>query len=197
MTNNVPLNAVCVYCGSSRPRNPRHIEAAQKLGILFAQEKVTLVYGGARIGLMGLIADAVMGGGGTVVGIIPEHLEQYEVGHTGVSKLHIVENMHVRKKMMFDQSDAFVVLPGGFGTLDEFFEMLTWRQLQMHDKPIILCDIDGYWQPLRGLLDHIVDNGYAQPDTRRLVTIVDKPEDVLTAIRAAPLPIYSPVTKWM
>ena len=197
MIDSIPLNAVCVYCGSSRPRNQHHIETATKLGTFFAKEKITLVYGGARIGLMGLIADAVMGSGGTVVGIIPEHLEQYEVGHTGVSKLHIVENMHVRKKMMFDQSDAFVVLPGGFGTLDEFFEMLTWRQLQMHDKPIILCDIDGYWQPLRGLLDHIVDNGYAQPDTRRLVTIVDKPEDVLPAIKAAPLPIYSPVTKWM
>ena len=193
----IPLNAVCVYCGSSRPKNPAHSAAAKEFGLMLAKDNISLVYGGARIGLMGLIADSVLGANGQVVGIIPEHLQKYEVGHTGVTKLHIVENMHVRKKMMFDMSDAFVVLPGGYGTLDEFFEVLTWRQLQMHDKPIILVDIDGYWAPMRTLLDHIVDKGFAQPDTRRLVSIVSKVEDIIPAIKAAPLPIYAPETKWM
>lgn len=193
----VPLNAVCVYCGSSRPKNPLHAAAAKEFGTALAKDNITLVYGGARIGLMGLIADSVLKDGGMVTGIIPEHLQQYEVGHTGVTKLHIVENMHVRKKMMFDMSDAFVVLPGGYGTLDEFFEVLTWRQLQLHDKPIVLVDIDGYWAPMRVLLDHIVDRGFAQQDTRRLVTIVDSVEAIIPAIKAAPLPIYAPETKWM
>jgi uncharacterized protein (TIGR00730 family) len=191
------IQALCVYCGSSRPKNQQHIDEANILGKALADENVDLIYGGARVGLMGIIADATLNHNGKVVGIIPEHLQKYEVGHSGVTKLHIVENMHVRKMMMFDYADAFVVMPGGYGTLDEFFEMLTWRQLKMHDKPVILLNIDNYWQPLLGLIDHLINEGYASEATRQLVTIVDNAADVLPIIKTLPAPVWDPTKKWM
>jgi uncharacterized protein (TIGR00730 family) len=191
------IKALCVYCGSSRPKNDHHRLAGETLGAALANNRIDLIYGGARVGLMGIIADATLQHDGTVVGIIPEHLQKYEVGHSGVTKLHIVENMHVRKMMMFDYSDAFAVFPGGYGTLDEMFEMMTWRQLKMHDKPIILVDIDDYWKPLLGLIDHIVDNGYARPETKELITVVQSVEDVLPTIERLPAPFIDPTKKWM
>jgi uncharacterized protein (TIGR00730 family) len=190
------IKSLCVYCGSSTPKNEKHREAGKRLGDIMVENDVQLVYGGARVGLMGIIADAVLAGHGTVIGIIPEHLQNYEVGHTGVTKLHIVENMHVRKMMMFDTSDAFAVMPGGYGTLDEMFEMLTWRQLHMHDKPIVLVDVDGYWQPLRQLLDYIIAQGYAQPNTRELLAIVESVDDVLPTLEKMPPPRHSVERKW-
>ena len=183
-----PLTSLCVYCGSAFGSNPRHREAARRLGQLMAARHVTLVYGGGRVGLMGTLADAVAAGGGTVVGIIPRHLEQNEVGHLGLAELHIVDSMHSRKAMMFDRSDAFAILPGGLGTLDEAFEMLTWRQLRLHDKPIILIDIDGYWQPLLKLIDHVIEQGFATAASRRLFTVVSEVDEVLDCIGREPLP---------
>jgi uncharacterized protein (TIGR00730 family) len=167
-----PITAVCVYCGARAPQTPAHLHAATRLGELLAVNHITLVYGGARIGMMGVLADSALKKGGKVIGIIPEQLQQSEVGHSGVSALHVVPNMHTRKQMMFDKSDAFVVLAGGIGTLDELFEMLTWKQLKIHTKPIILVDTEGYWQPLLALLEHIIESGYASPAIRELYTVV-------------------------
>jgi uncharacterized protein (TIGR00730 family) len=173
------IRSVCVYCGARAPQTPAHLHAATQLGELLAVNNITLVYGGARIGMMGVLADSALKNGGTVVGIIPDQLQQSEVGHSGVSELHIVPNMHTRKQLMFDRSDAFVVLAGGIGTMDELFEMLTWRQLKIHNKPIILVDTDGYWQPLLALLNHIIESGYASPSIRQLYTVVGDVEGVM------------------
>ncbi|MES1151265.1 MAG: TIGR00730 family Rossman fold protein, partial [Dongia sp.] len=146
--------------------------AARELGEAMAEREIRLVYGGARIGMMGEVADAVMKNGGRVTGVIPEHLQTSEVGHRGLAELHIVDSMHSRKAMMFDRSDAFAILPGGLGTLDEAFEMLTWRQLRLHDKPIILIDIDGYWDPFQTLVDHMIGKGFARESTRQHFSVV-------------------------
>jgi uncharacterized protein (TIGR00730 family) len=182
------LTSLCVYCGAALGTNPGHRAAARRLGQMMAARGVTLIYGGAQIGLMGALADAVTEGGGRVIGIIPRHLDQREVGHRGVTELRIVDDMHTRKRMMFDIADAFAILPGGLGTLDETFEMLTWRQLRLHDKPIALVDLDGYWQPLIGLIEHAIAEGFAPPPVRRLFTVVPAIEDVLDAIEAQPAP---------
>jgi hypothetical protein len=165
--------SLCVYCGSSFGNSPRYTEAATDLGQEMARRGIKLVYGGGRVGLMGKVADAVMAGGGQVIGIIPKHLEDAEVGHRGLSELKIVDSMHTRKRMMFDLSDAFVVLPGGPGTLDEAFEVITWRQLQLHDKPVIIVNIDGYWDKLVELFDHVITSGFARPATRQHFSVVN------------------------
>ena len=136
-------SSLCVYCASGIGIDSRHGDAARELGRAMALKRIRLVYGGARIGIMGALADAVLGAGGEVVGIIPGHLDKVEVGHRGASELLVVGSMHERKHLMFEMSDAFAVLPGGFGTLDETFEILTWRKLGLHDKPVMLVDIAG------------------------------------------------------
>ena len=176
------IRSICVYCGASAPKTPAHRHAATQLGELLAVHNITLVYGGARIGMMGVLADSALKNGGKVIGIIPDQLQQSEVGHTSVSELHVVHTMHTRKQMMFDRSDAFVVLAGGIGTMDELFEMLTWRQLKIHNKPIVLVDTDGYWQPLLALLNHIIDSGYASPSIRELYTVVGDVEGVMVLL---------------
>ena len=153
-----------------------------------AENGIRLVYGGGGIGLMGIVADAVLAGGGKVVGVIPDFLEARELGHRGVSRLHVVDSMHARKNLMEQMSDAFAVLPGGFGTLDEVFEILTWRQLLLHDKPIVLINVDGYWEPFLHLVEHIIAEGFASAESRRLFTAVDRVEDVVAALRRAPVP---------
>ncbi len=168
-----PITSLCVYCGSSRGTNPTFIPLARALGQEMAQRKIRLVYGGGRVGLMGACADGVMAHGGEVVGIIPQHLQDREVGHHGISELKVVDNMHTRKRMMFDLSDAFCVLPGGLGTLEEFFEVVTWRQLGMHDKPIIVLNAEGYWDGLVGMIDGIIDDGFAQPSARQYFSVVN------------------------
>src|SRR3990172_8530016 len=137
---------------------------------------------------MGIVADAVLGGGGSVVGVIPDFLESRELGHRGLSWLHVVDSMHARKNLMEQLSDAFAVLPGGLGTLDETFEILTWRQLRLHDKPIVLIDVDGYWAPLLRLVDHVIAQGFAPAGSLRLFTVVDRVEDVIATLRRAPEP---------
>ena len=168
--------------------DPAHRQAAATLGRLLARSSTTLVYGGGRIGLMGICADAALAAGGHVIGIIPEHLNSVEVGHQGVSELHVVPSMHIRKQMMFELADAFAVLPGGIGTLDETFEIITWRYLGLHDKPIVLVDNKGYWRPFIAMIDHVIASGFAKPAIRALYQVVDRVEDVLPAIAAAPMP---------
>jgi uncharacterized protein (TIGR00730 family) len=182
------IASVCVYCGSSLGANPRHAEAARQLGAELAGHGIRLVYGGGRIGLMGQVADAVLAGGGQVIGVIPEHLQVQEKGHRGVTELHVVASMHERKNLMFELSDAFVILPGGFGTLDEAFEMLTWRQLQLHDKPILFLNIEGYWTPFGKLVDQFIGEGFARESSRRLFMMVDSVEEVIPALLREPAP---------
>ncbi|HUN52729.1 MAG TPA: TIGR00730 family Rossman fold protein [Candidatus Sulfotelmatobacter sp.] len=182
------LSSLCVYCGSATGTDPAHRQAAATLGRLLASHDVALVYGGGRIGLMGVCADAVLDAGGRVIGVIPEHLNKVEIGHRGVSKLHVVPSMHVRKQMMFELADAFAVLPGGIGTLDETFEIITWRYLGLHDKPIVLVDNKGYWRPFLGLIDHVIATGFAKPAIRALYQVVERVEDVIPAVTAAPQP---------
>ncbi len=180
--------SLCVYCASGLGIDSRHIEAARDLGRAMASQRIRLVYGGARIGLMGALADAVLAGGGEVVGIIPRHLDKVEVGHRGASQLMVVDSMHERKHMMFEMSDAFAVLPGGFGTLDETFEILTWRKLGLHDKPVILVDIAGFWRPLLSLIDHVIGQGFAAVADRELFKVVSGIPELLAALETAPRP---------
>ncbi|MFM7631647.1 MAG: TIGR00730 family Rossman fold protein [Alphaproteobacteria bacterium] len=190
------ISSLCIYCGSSKPQ-PRHQEQADALADILVRHGIDMVYGGARAGLMGFTADAVLSRGGRVIGIIPEYLDKYEIGHTGVTKLHIVANMHVRKMMMFDSSDAFLVFPGGYGTMDEMFEMLTWRQLAMHDKPIIVVNVDGYWDPLVTLLEHIVQQGYAKPETKNLLHIIPDVSQMMGLFKTMSPPDPSPPKVWL
>lgn len=182
-------NSVCVYCGSSSRVADVHKDAAHMLGDGLARRGIQLVYGGGRVGLMGIAADAALAAGGHVVGIIPEHIQAAEIEHTGLTELQVVDSMHTRKRMMVDRSDAFVVLPGGLGTLDEAFETLTWKQLGLHDKPVVIVDVDGYWRPLLGLVDHMVAQGFTQPAHRALFTVVDDVDGVFAALAHEPEPM--------
>lgn len=168
-----PISSLCVYCGSSRGANPGFMPLAKELGREMAERNIRLIYGGGRVGLMGACADGVMAHGGQVIGIIPQHLQDREIGHSGLTELKVVDNMHTRKRMMFDLSDAFCVLPGGLGTLEELFEVVTWRQLGMHDKPIVVLNLDGYWDKLVGMIDGIIDDGFAQPAARQYFSVVN------------------------
>jgi uncharacterized protein (TIGR00730 family) len=160
------MKAVCVYCGSNAGSRPSYAARAAALGTRLAQEKLALVYGGGNVGLMGIVADAALAAGGEVVGVIPAQLVDWEVAHSGLSRLEVVANMHERKARMFDLSDAFVALPGGFGTLDEMFEMLTWRQLGLGDKPCAFLDVDDFYDPLVAMLDRMVDERFLHADQR-------------------------------
>jgi uncharacterized protein (TIGR00730 family) len=181
------IRSVCVYCGSSGAVDQRYRTAADEIGRSLAAAGIALVFGGGRIGLMGIAADAALANGGRVIGVIPAALRDRELAHQNVSELVVVDTMHDRKRVMAERADAFAVLPGGIGTLDEAFEMLTWRQLGLHDKPIFLVDVAGYWQPLRALLDHIVEQRFAKSLAPRLVEIVPSVAALMAALgRAAP-----------
>ena len=181
------IRSVCVYCGSSGAVDQRYRAAADELGHSLAAAGITLVFGGGRIGLMGIAADAALAAGGQVIGVIPASLRDKELAHQGVSELVVVDTMHDRKRVMAERSDAFAVLPGGIGTLDETFEILTWRQLRLHDKPIFLVDIAGYWQPLHALLDHIVAQRFATSLVPQLLEIVPSVSALMVAL-APPAP---------
>ncbi len=156
-----------------------------------------VVYGGGRVGLMGLVADSALEAGGKVVGIIPEHIQSREIEHTDLTELHVVDSMHTRKRMMVDRADAFAVLPGGLGTLDEFFELLTWKQLGLHDKPIVLVNINGYWDKLIESINHLAEAGFMREDDMRTFSVVSSIDEALAAIRAAPAETFDPSTKWI
>jgi len=188
------MRAVCVYCGSNAGARPVYAERAAILGTRLAREGLALVYGGGNVGLMGIVADAALAAGGEVVGVIPEQLMRWEVAHAGLSRLEIVGNMHERKARMFDLSDAFIALPGGFGTLDEMFEMLTWRQLGLGDKPCAFLDVEGYFAPLAQMLDRMVSERFLHADQRRDLWHGEDLDTLLAWLRA-----YRPAqaSKWM
>ncbi len=190
------FSSICVYCGSGFGKNPDFRDYATEFGHLLGQNNIRLVYGGGHVGLMGAIADAVMTSGGEVIGVIPEHLAQKEVAHTGLTELHIVKNMHERKKMMFEKSDAFVVLPGGFGTLEEMFEILTWRQLQLHNKPLLLANFDQYWSPLLSVLEHMVAEKFAGQAHMSHISLADTVQDILPTLEKAPRENVDIKLKW-
>lgn len=180
------LRRVCVFCGSSDGDRPGIHRLADRLGHLLAARGIGLVYGGAQIGVMGRVADAVLAGGGEAIGVIPGGLFSREVPHSGLTELRVVDGMHERKATMYALSDGFIALPGGYGTLDELFEAATWNQLRLHEprKPITLLDDDGFWTPLFALLDSMVDIGFVKPSGRRLLqhaTTVSLALDQLTA----------------
>jgi uncharacterized protein (TIGR00730 family) len=177
------IDKLCVYCGSSAGNDPRYRAAAGELGALLAAGGIELIYGGGRNGLMGRVADAVLEGGGRVTGIIPTHLQDREVAHPGLSELVVVADMHQRKRAMAERADAFAVLPGGIGTLDETVEILSWRQLGLHDKPIVIVDIGGYWAPLAALFEHIVAAQFAAPVVPDLVRFVPDIPALFAALR--------------
>lgn len=172
---------LCVFCGSSLPSEQRYRDAAAQLGTLIGQSGCELVYGGGRIGLMGLLADASLAAGARVTGVIPVRLNDREVGHVGISEMIVVGDMQERKRRMFELADAVAVLPGGLGTLDEAFEAITLKQLGMLDVPIALVDIDGFWAPLIALIDRVVAEGFVYADARAFYAVVRHPEDVIPA----------------
>ena len=188
------MKSICVYCGSNAGSKPAYTERAIALGDRIAKEGLQLVYGGGNVGLMGIVADAVLAAGGEVVGVIPEQLVNWEVAHKGVTRLEVVANMHERKKRMFDLSDAFVALPGGFGTLDEMFEMLTWRQLGIGDKPCAFLDVEGFYTPLMGMIDRMVEERFLHPEQRADLWHGDDLDAMVGWMRA-----YTPAQadKWM
>ena len=176
------VTRLCVYCGSAAGLDPRYQDAARELGGALAKAGIELIFGGGRVGLMGVLADAVLAGGGRVVGIIPRRLRDAELAHPGAGELVIVGSMHERKRQMAERADAFAILPGGIGTLDETFEILTWRQLGLHDKPIFLVDVAGYWQPLRDLLDHLSAQGFTASLVPKLLEIVPNVAELMRAL---------------
>jgi uncharacterized protein (TIGR00730 family) len=180
------IRALCIYCGSSDAVATAYREAASELGASLANAGIEVIFGGGRVGLMGLLADAALAGGGRVTGIIPTRLRDAELAHRSVSELVIVASMHERKQRMAERADAFAILPGGIGTLDETFEILSWKQLGLHDKSIFLVDIDGYWAKLRGLLEDIVKRGFAAPRTRDLLRVVPTVGALMAALAEAP-----------
>jgi hypothetical protein len=179
------IKTVCVYCGSGPGTNPRFLEAASALGKAFAENGIRLVYGGGSIGLMGTLATSVLDHGGAVTGIIPDFLTSRENALTRVQEMIVTPDMHERKRLMFERSDAFVALPGGIGTLEELVEQLTWQQLGRHTKPILLANIDGFWEPLLALLAHMRATQFIRPTLPVDILKAERVEDVLPRLRAA------------
>jgi uncharacterized protein (TIGR00730 family) len=177
--------SVCVYCGSRPGNDPAFAATATALGTGLAQDGFRLVYGAGDVGLMGAVARAAQAAGGETFGVIPQHLVAWEVGKTDLTRYVVTETMHERKKVMFMNCDAVVVLPGGAGSLDELFEVLTWRQLGLHEKPVFLVDVNGYWQPLMQLLNHVVAQGFADATLLDYVAPVPDAASALTALRRA------------
>jgi len=185
---------ICVFCGSNAGRRPEFAEAAREMGRVLVERGLGLVYGGGKVGLMGIVADTVLAGGGAVVGVIPEALMAREVGHAGLTRIHVVRTMHERKAMMADHADGFVALPGGFGTFEEFCEVLTWSQLGFHPKPCGLLNVAGYYDPLLALFDRGVDEGFIPPQHRALVIEETDPARLLDSFAAFRPPTTS---KWI
>ncbi|MGR3713780.1 MAG: LOG family protein [Shimia sp.] len=165
-------HSVCVFCGSRAGTDPAYLEAAQSLGAQLAAHDWRLVYGAGDVGLMGAVANAAQAAGAETFGVIPTHLLDWEVGKRDLNQFIVTENMHERKKVMFMNCDAITVLPGGAGSLDEFFEVLTWRQLGLHEKPILLLNVNGFWDPLMGLIDHVITQGFAEESIKDFVQVV-------------------------
>lgn len=178
------LASVCVFCGASTGTHPAYHEAAIALGQELAKRKLTLVYGGGAVGLMGIVADAALAAGGEVIGIIPQSLKNSEIGHEGLTRLEVVEGMHARKARMAELSDAFIALPGGLGTLEELFEVWTWGQLGYHGKPLGLLEVNGFYEKLTGFLDHVVGEGFVRDHHRAMLQVSESPRQLLDALDA-------------
>lgn len=188
------LTSICVYAGSSPGARPAYAQAARDLGEEIASRGMGLVYGGGDVGLMKVVADAAMAAGGSVTGIIPRTLLEREIGHGALSELLVVESMHERKLAMAERADAFIALPGGIGTVEELVEVFTWTQLGVHDKPCSVLDVEGYWQPLIGLLDHAVSERFLSPNHRQMLLSGTDAEALLDALEAWEPPT---VPKWL
>jgi uncharacterized protein (TIGR00730 family) len=180
------LRRVCVFCGSKHGARSEYTEAARALGVALVAGGIDLVYGGGRVGLMGVIADAVLDAGGQVIGVIPDHMSDREIAHYGLTDLRVVGSMHERKALMYELSDGFVALPGGLGTLEELFEITTWSQLGLHAKPTGLLDVEGFYTPLVRFLDQLVTEGFVAERHRRLLRVAARPADLLAELAAFP-----------
>ncbi len=188
------MKSITVFCGSNSGFRPEYAEAAKVLGQILVKENMRLVYGGGNVGLMGIIADEVMNAGGEVIGIIPESLDKKEVGHHGITELRVVGSMHERKALMAELADGFIAMPGGIGTFEEFFEILTWAQLGFHDKPCAILNIAGYYDGLLALCDNAVSEGFLRPAHRQLILEDSNPETLIEKMRNLK-PV--PVEKWI
>lgn len=180
------MKAVCVYCGSSPGVRPEYAEVARVLGKTMAEQGLALVYGGGKVGLMGIVADSALAHGGTAIGIIPDALMQKEVGHRGLTELHVVRNMHERKQLMADRADAFIAMPGGVGTFEELFETFTWAQLGYHDKPVGLLNVAGFYDGMLAFLSHAVSEGFLKQVHADMLHVSSSPSGLLGKLAAAP-----------
>ena len=180
------IRSLAVFCGSRVGAKPIYACAGRELGHGLGRAGIRLVYGGGRIGIMGIVADAVLDAGGTVLGVIPEFLTQLEVAHERATEMVVTDTMHTRKTRLYEESDAFLIMPGGLGTFDEAFEIITWRQLRLHDKPILLCNIAGWAEPLIATIDHAIAQGFADPNSRKLFEVVADVPAVLERLAVLP-----------
>ena len=188
------MRRLCVFCGSSTGNQRAYSEAAEALGAVLAERGIGLVYGGGNVGLMGVIADAVMAGGGHVIGVIPQSLADREIAHTGITELRVVDSMHARKAMMAELADAFIAMPGGVGTFEEFFEVVTWTQLGLHRKPCGLLNVNGFYAPLALFIDQAVTEGFIKPVHRAAIVVDSDPVRLLDTLGTIELPS---VPKWI
>jgi uncharacterized protein (TIGR00730 family) len=189
------LRTVCVFCGSRPGARPEFLASARALGEELARRKLTLVYGGASVGLMGALADTVLAQGGRAIGVLPYSMQEREIGHAGLNELHLVNSMHDRKALMAKRADAFIAMPGGFGTFDELFEILTWGQLGLHSKPIGLLDVGGYFQPLLAMVQRGVEDGFIPPAHAQPFAVSASPAELLE--RLATGPTIQAAEKWL
>ena len=188
------IKSVCVYCGSSASVDTSYRRLAHQVGAKIGAQKLRLIYGGGHTGLMGAVADGALQSGGEVVGIIPHHMNKIE--HPALTELHVVDSLHTRKKMMAQQADAFVILPGGIGTLDEFFEILVWKQLALHNKPIVLFNMQSYWNPVLDLIRHVIAAQFAPANNDRLFEVITDLDQLLPALGHESSAHFSPEDKW-
>jgi uncharacterized protein (TIGR00730 family) len=182
------IRSLCVFCGSRPAGGERYREVGERFGRLVARSGLELVYGGSSIGLMGIVADAALAAGGRVTGVIPDFMVAKELAHRGLHELIVVDSMHARKRTMAERSDAFVALPGGFGTLEEYFEVLTWSQLRLHRRPVALLNVRGFFDPLLAFMDHAVAEEMLRPEHRSMALAHDDPEALLALLQAQPAP---------
>lgn len=173
---------LCVFCSASETIDQKFKDIANETGRLMAENKIGLVFGGGKLSMMGAVANSVTENGGHATGYIPGHLNDSEGGHSDIDEIHIVDTMHTRKMQMAESSDAFLVLPGGFGSMDEFFEIMTWKQLGIHHKPIIIMNAYGYWEPLLKLMDHIIDNNFARPEHKDIFDVIKSPSELMKTL---------------
>ena len=190
------IRAACVYCGSSKGNSPEYENTATQLGKQLAKNSIKMVYGGGTLGLMGFTANACMDAGGNVIGVTTTYLDRFEGGHKGITELHRVETMHERKLMMFEHSDAFIILPGGLGTLDELFEILTWKQIGLHGKPVVLINLNGYWNHVVELINGMVTNGFVRSEDRDIFYVASNVDEAIEYLNKPLAKHDNFVSKW-